>query len=156
MSFDVYRSETPGLNKTSGLNKSPGLNKTPELNKAPGSINLHSHEHGSAVRYGTVQLKHLCKQLTIVSYRTRTDLVIQQGHMVWHGCAGIPSKEETFKLISLWSDDTIQAQLEGCRRNSEVYRKIAKELTEAGYVRTMEQCRKKIENGIQNNQGQTE
>ena len=42
------------------------------------------------------------------------------------------SKEETFKLITIWSDDTIQAQLEGCIRNSDVYRKIAKELTEEG------------------------
>ena len=58
--------------------------------------------------------------------------------------SGFWSKEETFKLISLWSDDTVQAQLEGCRRNSEVYTRIAKELTEAGYARTMEQCRDKM------------
>jgi len=57
---------------------------------------------------------------------------------------GYWSKEETSKLISIWSDDAVQAQLEGCRRNSEVYRKIAKELTEAGYTRTMEQCRDKM------------
>ena len=50
--------------------------------------------------------------------------------------AGYWSKEETFKLITIWSDDTIQAQLEGCRRNSDVYRKTAKELTEAGHNRT--------------------
>ena len=54
------------------------------------------------------------------------------------------SKEETFKLITIWSDDTIQAQLKGCRRNSDVYRKIAKELTEAGHNRTLEQCRDKM------------
>ena len=51
-----------------------------------------------------------------------------------------------FKLISLWSDDTVQAQLEGCRRNSEVYKKIAKELTEVGYARIVEQCRDKMKN----------
>ena len=53
------------------------------------------------------------------------------------------SKEETFKLITIWSDDTIQAQLEGCIRNSDVYRKIAKELTEEGH-RTLEQCHDKM------------
>ena len=54
--------------------------------------------------------------------------------------AGYWSKEETFKLITIWSDDTIQAQLEGCRRNSDVYRNIAKKLTEAGRNRTLEHC----------------
>ena len=58
--------------------------------------------------------------------------------------SGYWSKEETLKLISICSDDTVQAQLEGCRRNSDVYRKIAKELTEAGYTRTLEQCRDKM------------
>jgi len=57
---------------------------------------------------------------------------------------GYWSKEETLRLIGIWSDDAIQAQLEGCRRNSEVYRKIAKELTEVGYTRTMELCRDKM------------
>jgi len=52
--------------------------------------------------------------------------------------------EETFKLISLWSEDVIQAQLEGCRRNSQVYQKIAGGLREAGFSCTMEQCRDKI------------
>ena len=58
--------------------------------------------------------------------------------------SGYWSKEETLKLISIWSDDTVQSQLEGCRRNSDVYRKIAKELTEAGYTRALEQCRDKM------------
>ena len=34
------------------------------------------------------------------------------------------SQEETFKLISLWSEDNIQEQLEGCHRNSSVFRKL--------------------------------
>ena len=54
------------------------------------------------------------------------------------------TREETFKLISLWSEDVIQEQLEGCRRNSLVYRKIADDLCEAGYSRSLEQCRDKI------------
>ena len=58
--------------------------------------------------------------------------------------AGYWSKQETFKLITIWNNDTIQAQLEGCRRNSDVYRKIAKKLTEAGHNRTLKQCRDKM------------
>ena len=54
------------------------------------------------------------------------------------------TREETFKLINLWSEDVIQQQLEGCRRNSLVYRKIADDLGEAGYTRSLEQCRDKI------------
>ena len=54
------------------------------------------------------------------------------------------SKEETFKLISIWSEDNIQAQLEGCKRNREVYTKIACGLSSAGYNSTYEQCREKL------------
>ena len=54
------------------------------------------------------------------------------------------SREEVYKLISLWSDDVIQEQLEGCHRNSQVYKKIADSLHEAGFNRTFEQCREKM------------
>ena len=54
------------------------------------------------------------------------------------------SKEETFKLISIWSENNIQAQLEGCKRNREVYTKISRELSVAGYTCTYEQCREKL------------
>ena len=54
------------------------------------------------------------------------------------------SCEETFKLISLWSEDVIQQQLEGCCRNSTVVRKIADGLSEGGFTHTLEQCRDKI------------
>ena len=54
------------------------------------------------------------------------------------------SKEKTFKLISIWSEDNIQAQLEGCKRNCEVYTKISRELSVAGYTRTYEQCWEKL------------
>ena len=30
------------------------------------------------------------------------------------------SDPETFKLIEIWGEDAIQAQLEGCRKNKEV------------------------------------
>ena len=51
--------------------------------------------------------------------------------------------EETLKLIELWGDDRIQAQLEGCKRNKEVYERIAREMAEAGLEKTAEQCREK-------------
>ena len=54
------------------------------------------------------------------------------------------TREETFMLINLWSEDVIQEQLEGCCRNSQVYRKIADDLREAGFSRSLEQCRDKI------------
>ena len=50
------------------------------------------------------------------------------------------SRDEMYKIISLWSDDVIQEQLEGCRRNSQAYKKIAESLREAGFNRTFEQC----------------
>ena len=53
------------------------------------------------------------------------------------------SRDEVFKLISLWSEDVIQDQLEGCWRNSQVY-KITDGLREAGFSRMFEQCREKI------------
>ena len=52
--------------------------------------------------------------------------------------------EETLKLIEIWSEDTVQAQLEGCRKNREVFQKIVDRLKEAGYDRTVEQCRAKM------------
>ena len=54
------------------------------------------------------------------------------------------SKEKTFKLISIWSEDNIQAQLEGCKRNREVDSKRSRELSLAGYNCTYEQCREKL------------
>ena len=54
------------------------------------------------------------------------------------------TREEVYKLISIWSDATIQEQLEGCRRNSQVYKKISDDLRSTGFTRTLEQCREKI------------
>ena len=58
--------------------------------------------------------------------------------------AGSWSKEETLKLIEIWGNDAIQAQLEGCKRNQEVFSRIAAEMSEAGFERTAQQCRDKI------------
>ena len=54
------------------------------------------------------------------------------------------SKDEILKLIDIWGQENIQAQLEDSKRNQTVYEKIAKELQEAGYNRTYSQCRDKI------------
>ena len=54
------------------------------------------------------------------------------------------SKEEVLKLVDIWGDEAVQAQLEGCRRNQEVYNKIAAQLRAAGFERTGSQCRDKI------------
>lgn len=40
--------------------------------------------------------------------------------------------EEAIKLISLWGEDEIQEQLEGCTRNKVVHEKIAQEMAAAG------------------------
>lgn len=56
------------------------------------------------------------------------------------------SKEETLRLIEIWGDDRIQAQLEGTHRNKDVYTKIAREMSEAGFERTFQQCRDKLKN----------
>ena len=54
------------------------------------------------------------------------------------------SKEETLNLITIQSNDANQAQLKGCRRNSNIYRKIAKKLTEVGHTRTLKQFSDKM------------
>ena len=54
------------------------------------------------------------------------------------------SDEETAKLIDLWGEEDIQAELEGCKRNKHVYEKIAREMTAANYDRNAIQCREKI------------
>lgn len=53
-------------------------------------------------------------------------------------------EDETLCLIALWSEDSIQAQIEGCKRNKEVYEKLAAQMQEEGYRRTGQQCREKI------------
>ena len=54
------------------------------------------------------------------------------------------SEEETLKLIQIWSKDSIQAMLEGSKRNKDVYRKISQEMEAAGFSKTSEQCNSKM------------
>ena len=52
--------------------------------------------------------------------------------------------EETFKLIEIWSRDAVQAVLESSRRNREIYSSIAREMEEAGYMKSADQCSRKM------------
>ena len=52
--------------------------------------------------------------------------------------------EECHKLLELWGEDSIQAQLEGFTRNNHIYEKIAKSMEDSGYIKTDVQCREKI------------
>ena len=54
------------------------------------------------------------------------------------------TEEETLKLIELWGEDNVQAQLEGCKRNAQVFERISCEMKDIGYDRTGVQCREKI------------
>ena len=46
------------------------------------------------------------------------------------------SNKETAKLIEIWGEQAIQEQLEGCKRNHDVYDKISREMQKASYART--------------------
>ena len=54
------------------------------------------------------------------------------------------SDEETLKLIDIWSEDSIQAMLEGARQNKDVFLKISREMEMAGFKKTADQCSSKI------------
>ena len=62
--------------------------------------------------------------------------------MAERGCTWGDS--ETAKLLELWSEEGIQAQLRGMTRNEVPYRQIAEGLEKARYKRTFTQCREKI------------
>ena len=54
------------------------------------------------------------------------------------------SRDEILKLIGVWGDDNIQAQLYGCKRNQDIFDKISSALLEAGFMKSGSQCRDKI------------
>ena len=54
------------------------------------------------------------------------------------------SDEETFVPIEIWGEDSIQAMLEGTRRNKDVFVKIAKAIEERGFTKSAVQCSAKI------------
>lgn len=51
---------------------------------------------------------------------------------------------EIVELLQLWSDDTVQVELESSLRNQRVFDRIARALQERGVYRTGDQCREKI------------
>ena len=53
-------------------------------------------------------------------------------------------RSETMALIDIWSDDAIQGQLEGMKRNKKVFQTISDKLAERGFTRTYEQCQNKV------------
>nr|XP_033800439.1 uncharacterized protein LOC117360582 isoform X2 [Geotrypetes seraphini] len=53
---------------------------------------------------------------------------------------------EVRALIHIWSDETIQKQLEGATRNKEIFEEIANRLMEFGIDRDWKQCRTKYKN----------
>ena len=53
------------------------------------------------------------------------------------------SDEETLKLIEFWGDDRVQAELDGCKHNKQVYEGVSREMVRAGHKRTAEQCQDK-------------
>ena len=57
--------------------------------------------------------------------------------------AGSCSEAVTYKLIEIWGNDQIQAQLEGCKRNKTVYERIARAMTEEVHSKSATQCREK-------------
>ena len=42
------------------------------------------------------------------------------------------SREETYKLIEIWSNDKIQAQLEGCKGNQDIFAKFLQSYQKKG------------------------
>ena len=51
---------------------------------------------------------------------------------------------KVFKLIEVWSEEEIQEQLEGLKRNKHIYEKLSSKLRKDGYNKTGEQCRSKV------------
>ena len=56
------------------------------------------------------------------------------------------TKEATKAILSIWTENDIQSQLDGVARNSHIYEKIADDL---GHTKTWKQCRTKVKNMTQ-------
>ncbi|XP_053118529.1 aldehyde dehydrogenase family 16 member A1 [Hemicordylus capensis] len=53
------------------------------------------------------------------------------------------SHRETLDFLALWGEEGIQAQLNRCHRNADVYQWISERMAEKGYFRDEDQCRTK-------------
>ncbi|XP_030620942.1 1-aminocyclopropane-1-carboxylate synthase-like protein 1 isoform X2 [Chanos chanos] len=54
------------------------------------------------------------------------------------------SDQEVVELLQLWSDESVQIELESCLRNQHVFNRIAEVMQGKGILRTGDQCREKI------------
>ena len=54
------------------------------------------------------------------------------------------TKEETLKLIELWSYEYIQVQLEGCKQNQQFYENIASLMRKEGFTTVQTEKIKKL------------
>ena len=53
---------------------------------------------------------------------------------------------QTRALLSAWGEANVQQQLDGVKRNKDIYQKLAFVLAEHGYVKSWKQCRGKVKN----------
>lgn len=60
--------------------------------------------------------------------------------------AGGWTADATRALVSAWSQENVQSQLDGVVRNRTVYEKVSMKLREMGYEKRWEQCRTRIKN----------
>ena len=54
------------------------------------------------------------------------------------------SEREVRALIQIWGDGKIQEELDGAKRNKQIFQTIAKKMQEQGYNSDWQQCRAKI------------
>ena len=54
------------------------------------------------------------------------------------------SDANVFTLIEVWGEQGIQEQLEGSKRNKQVYARLSSELAKQGIKKSGEQCRCKV------------
>ena len=69
---------------------------------------------------------------------------LMDDNKLYYNYCNLYHHQEMLKLIDVWGDDTIQAHLQDCTRNQIIFERVARELNEAGYDRTFQQCRDKI------------
>lgn len=80
----------------------------------------------------TVLLTLLCQEPQGTAYPMTTDTKVP-----W-------SDDETLNLIDIWGKDSVQRVLKGCVKNRHVFTLISKNMSERGYMRTVEQCQTRI------------
>ena len=56
------------------------------------------------------------------------------------------TNEATRALVSVWSLENVQSELDGVARNRSIFERIARALAAKGYEKTWQQCRTKIKN----------